>query len=441
MANFSDGFEEYLPPNQQEVEDLLKNALIILDTNVLLDLYRFAATARMELLEAFRKLGDRLWIPHQVVLEFHRNRAAVITSHDDAYHSVLKEITELDNVFQKGLAPEIRRLANRAALDDSRRDSLLKHIQDATNKLKEEVTELRASHGVSESFLHDDAVLHQLRDLLDGKVGDAPDPEEDRLAREEAQRRVGANEPPGFKDSGKDDPSGDYILWIQGLAEAKRKNRSLLFVTRDSKSDWFEKVNGKTISALPGLVREARQRFDVRFAAMSTKTFLVHSRRILGTSVSEATLRQAESLRTPRRAEFDFMETVLAAMSVIIPQGAEIEANSVIAGREFDAVIATPGPLGRDLSNCVVVEMTGRPQRVKIKRDLQKLAHIDAGCILYVVSHGEFDRQVTRDFGMYVDEMGISNAHLVIVDLEDDFLPSLANAVEKAWSSLEDKSD
>ncbi|MCA2215635.1 PIN-like domain-containing protein [Jidongwangia harbinensis] len=437
MGNFSDGFEEYLPPSQQEVEDLLKRALIVLDTNVLLDLYRFAKTARTELFDAFGKLGDRLWIPHQVALEFHRNRAAVVTSHDDAYRSVLKEITELDAAFQKGLAQEIRRLANRAALDDAQRDSLLKHVQEATNKLKEEVTELRASHGVSETFLHDDAVLHQLGELLDGKVGDALTDEEGQLAREEGLRRVEANEPPGFKDSVKDDPSGDYMLWVQGLAEAKSRNSSLLFVTRDSKSDWFEKVNGKTVAALPDLVREAQKRFGVRFVAMSTKSFLVHSRRVLGTSVSDATLRQAESLRSPRSTELQFTKSVLGALSVILPAGNDLETHRISNGFEFDAAISRSGTHDRDLSNSVVVETVARPRREKIKKDLQKLASSNAGRAIYIVKQGPFDRQVTRDFEAFAGNEDANNVYLLILDLEEDFLPSLANIVDKALDSLE----
>ncbi|WP_449349178.1 PIN-like domain-containing protein [Streptomyces shaanxiensis] len=49
------------------------------DANVLLNLYRYTEQARTDLLGALGALGDRLWVPHQVVDEFWRNRESVIS--------------------------------------------------------------------------------------------------------------------------------------------------------------------------------------------------------------------------------------------------------------------------------------------------------------------------------------------------------------------------
>ena len=76
--DFSEQFREYLLPDEAEVRSAVATAMIVLDTNVLLSAYRFAPTAREELLAAIEQLGDRVWVPHQVGLEFHRNRYSVI---------------------------------------------------------------------------------------------------------------------------------------------------------------------------------------------------------------------------------------------------------------------------------------------------------------------------------------------------------------------------
>ncbi|WP_425588779.1 PIN-like domain-containing protein [Streptomyces thinghirensis] len=45
----------------------------MLDTNVLLNLYRSNESTRRDTLAALARLRERLWIPHQVLTEFWRN--------------------------------------------------------------------------------------------------------------------------------------------------------------------------------------------------------------------------------------------------------------------------------------------------------------------------------------------------------------------------------
>ncbi|NEB93188.1 DUF4935 domain-containing protein [Streptomyces bauhiniae] len=50
------------------------SGLVVLDTNVLLNLYRSNESTRRDTLAALARLRERLWIPHQVLAEFWRNR-------------------------------------------------------------------------------------------------------------------------------------------------------------------------------------------------------------------------------------------------------------------------------------------------------------------------------------------------------------------------------
>lgn len=52
--------------------------MIVLDANVLLDLYRITPDARRQVLETLRDVADRLWVPHQAALEFSRNRKEAV---------------------------------------------------------------------------------------------------------------------------------------------------------------------------------------------------------------------------------------------------------------------------------------------------------------------------------------------------------------------------
>ncbi|MFE7773306.1 PIN-like domain-containing protein [Streptomyces sp. NPDC057445] len=48
--------------------------MIVLDTNVLLNLYRYNARTREDTLAVLSRLRARLWVPHQVLTGFRRNR-------------------------------------------------------------------------------------------------------------------------------------------------------------------------------------------------------------------------------------------------------------------------------------------------------------------------------------------------------------------------------
>ncbi|MBK6959376.1 MAG: DUF4935 domain-containing protein [Nitrosomonas sp.] len=49
----------------------------MVDTNVLLNLYRYSEATRKELQEAITSLDGRIFIPHQAANEFLRNRLTV----------------------------------------------------------------------------------------------------------------------------------------------------------------------------------------------------------------------------------------------------------------------------------------------------------------------------------------------------------------------------
>ena len=84
-------FAEYYKPTEAEVQDLWNTATIVFDTNVLLDLYRYDATTRDEVIQIITFYKERLWIPYQVGWEFHRNRKVVIKQNAEAYDRMKNE--------------------------------------------------------------------------------------------------------------------------------------------------------------------------------------------------------------------------------------------------------------------------------------------------------------------------------------------------------------
>ena len=67
-------FYEYYGLTKEEIDRIWGNALLVLDTNVLLSLYRLQDEARKDILAAISKYKDRLWMPFQVGYEYHEHR-------------------------------------------------------------------------------------------------------------------------------------------------------------------------------------------------------------------------------------------------------------------------------------------------------------------------------------------------------------------------------
>jgi PIN like domain len=94
MAHLRDRFEHFYAPGEDDIATAMQTGLATPDTNVLLALYRFQAGARDELFGALEKLGDRLWIPHQVGLEFHRNRINVISDQQQFFKETRQDLEQ-----------------------------------------------------------------------------------------------------------------------------------------------------------------------------------------------------------------------------------------------------------------------------------------------------------------------------------------------------------
>ena len=82
MAGLFDGFEGYRVLSDTDLDEALTSALIAVDANILLNLYRYNTQTTDDLLAIFEKLADRLVVSHQAVREFHRNRLAAIGNPD-----------------------------------------------------------------------------------------------------------------------------------------------------------------------------------------------------------------------------------------------------------------------------------------------------------------------------------------------------------------------
>lgn len=264
-------FREYF---YEPADSLSETAVIVLDTNVLLDLFRMSLKSREELVAILghADVKNRLWMPHQVGAEFFRNK-------DDVVHKFQKEIEELRASFKaafRGVATLRRNrhksdrrkdVKGRSRLDLNEIESLIQAARDnVDNVLKNALKEIKDSG-------EETAVLDSLLELYEGRVAPAPSEAERNEATRTAQQRFREGIPPGNLDvykapdtrslrgdvvpaSNSGNPYGDYFIWREIVTYAKQTKQSIVFVTGDLKSDWWQKVGGELRGPRKELIRE-----------------------------------------------------------------------------------------------------------------------------------------------------------------------------------------
>lgn len=317
-----ENFRGYYPPTTEQYERLWKDSLVVLDTNVLLNLYRLPTTARNELISVLEILKDRIWIPHQVALEFQRRRLTVIASERKATEEVLLATRELvDDVTKKvdTLQIDKRDIGVKS-------QPLLKELESANNRLLEVINK---THGAQLDISSSDPVRDRLDLLFENRVGPGPTSQADldELVIN-GDDRYREKIPPGFADIEKEkNPNeasfvfdhiryqrkfGDLILWRQLIQHAKTKNiKSVLLVTADRKEDWWWREQGKTIGPQPELVREIQREGGVElFWMYSSVQFVEHANKYSSGSVSNESVAEIKQVALSSPSSGNFRETI-----------------------------------------------------------------------------------------------------------------------------------
>jgi hypothetical protein len=292
-----DGFEGYRTPSEDDYRRVLTEGLVVPDTNVLLNLYRYNAQTQTDLFAVLERLGDRLWVPHQVLVEFWRNRESALRAPQDTAETAVEALKDQCEQAIRVL----RTWANRVALPAERLTKLQEAMEQGFAVVTEAITGLidsKATERARDTTL--DPVLKKLESVLKGRVGSALDPAAHADAVAEGQRRVTAGLPPGYLDDHKnkggtaEGATGDYLVWEQLLREAERRCCDVLLVTGDIKDDWWRKDRGQTRGPRLELVDEMRSRAGAKLFMLRPESLLLHARYVLEVEVRDESVQDVE---------------------------------------------------------------------------------------------------------------------------------------------------
>lgn len=272
-------FVEYCPLSQAAIQEIWETALVILDTNILLNLYRYTDETREGLLEILEseKLSERLWLPFQAALEFHRNRADVIAGQAVPYQKIVAAIDKnTNNLLEEIQKIELHRYHPYLQKED---------IFTVANNIKENLlAHLRDKASAYPNFLSNDPILDRIHELFKGKHGSQPYAKRKAELIQKGEERFKAKIPPGYADKGKDgeDKYGDFFLWQEILDKAISEKQPVILVTDERKEDWWYRVKGKTVGARPEMRREFKNGTGYEFLLYNPVEFTKYANQFIG---------------------------------------------------------------------------------------------------------------------------------------------------------------
>lgn len=293
-SSLYEGFEGYKSAAPDERIDAVRSWLVVLDTNVLLSLYNFQGKSLEDFTQVFESIGDRLFVPHQVMDEFWRNRLTVLKENKGRHRERERVEEAFDEAESQARRWHQRVVKRGGGLPEDMRHALSSARESVLSYMDETNSSTRTV--LPETPTYDDPVLLTLERLLHGRVGAGPDETARQRMIEEAKKRFAKKIPPGYMDADKasDRGAGDYIVWRQVLDHVKATPSNVLLITQDVKEDWWADSGGSAMRARPELVQELRREAGAELLLMRPHDLLGLASEALGVEVSDATVADVE---------------------------------------------------------------------------------------------------------------------------------------------------
>ena len=311
-------FAEYYELPKECIKEIWENSLIVFDTNVLLNLYRYDEDTRTEFINVIKFYKERLWIPYQVGLEFHirredilrKNAAAYTTLGEKLMEQLVKAVSTLESEYSRHPYINIKDIRSK--------------VEKCAESIKKSLDKQAENHP---DYSKEDKILEAITDLFDGRVGeDFAEKELDALYKE-GEKRYANDIPPGYcdeknkKEKGKRSLYGDLIVWKQTIKHCKELSKNVIFTTDDHKPDWWNKVEGKH-TPRKELIKEFVDDTNQGILIYDSGRFLEYAKQNKA-KVSTKTIRevkaeitrQKEAVENDQRTHMDFATYIRALSS------------------------------------------------------------------------------------------------------------------------------
>jgi PIN like domain len=264
----------------EHLTTIYDKSTIVLDTNALLNVYRYSKDNRIKYLEILSNVKNRLFLTHNICSEFYKNRYNLIVNRS-SFKSII-------NILVDDYSGKLLSIINNSA-GSSKYDSalsILKHEDELRNKIKNEIQKsidkIKEHVGSFEEEIGlnyiqgKDPILAQVVKIFKDKIGEEISSKEKSIIYKEGEERYKKQIPPGYKDKKKGEPEcyGDLIIWkeLENLSNKLKKN--ILFVSDDRKEDWAIDINEMNLGPRKELIKEFHTKTGNLFYSVTTKDFI-----------------------------------------------------------------------------------------------------------------------------------------------------------------------
>lgn len=238
-------FKGYSSYTDKEYQEIWREAAIVIDTNILLNFYRYSSETRKELYSVLKNVKERLWIPYQVASEYFKNKENVMVDTNKDFDKLISETNGcFTDIINKVNGRQIKRLKCK--------DKLLKTLEESKESIEKIIREDKEQSLKDASEENVEKIIFE---LFNNSVGMPFNDEKKEELKKEGKRRMESQIPPGFKDSDKEE-NGDYYIFYSIIQFAKENNKHIIFITDDTKEDWFVKRQGQIKSGEYRLLNE-----------------------------------------------------------------------------------------------------------------------------------------------------------------------------------------
>ena len=334
------------------------NHLLVLDTNVLLELYRWPACVSKDLLFAFKEVMDHIFIPRTVYEEYQRNRDKVKGDAKEKYKRVGRDLENIINELDRRKSAELAQHQKHRYQDIAQLDAQMSEkIQDIRALAKIYKEEHADENRENEEFLNRDEVNTFVENALSqNHVGEDFTLKERIDIYTEGEIRYKNEIPPGYLDSAKDSSCkyGDLFVWKSILKIAKQKKADIIFICNDQKEDWWEKTKKYDVIDLRKELQKefAEENPTLQVKFLTLETFFNYVEEELQLSNSLCSLRLAASKDTEKYLE-QHKEEINREITEVIQ-------------KEYDQVIP---PEHREHWKIIENDRNGEIRNVRVSRD------------------------------------------------------------------------
>jgi len=286
----------------ENLDDIYKNAIIVLDTNSILNIYRYNTNNRDKYIEILKKVKKRIYLTDHICNEFYKNRFLIIenrtTFKDNIFEMISENQNKLLNILENCTGTEkynssLSILKHEIELKENISDSLKKSLE----TIKKTVDNFNQDLDIS-YIQKEDPILDEIIAIVGNKVSTELPSEKLEEIYKEGDERFKKEIPPGYKDKDKDGNSkfNDLVIWKEIIELSKIKKSDILFISDDRKEDWAIKFKGKDFGPRNELLKEFLKDTNQLFYSITTKRFIEIISSIHSISDTELLIKETENI-------------------------------------------------------------------------------------------------------------------------------------------------